>query len=400
MFKKTLLLAALSTSVAFAEKPSLKGAWEFGPFAGFNWLDKYNGAIPDNADILGARLGYFFTDRVSVEGSFQRHFAPGAELDSSRLNLLYHLTSGTMVRPFLTVGAGWERTDISASASAESDYGLNAGGGLKVIFANGVGLRVDGRYNTLQVDGLVGGNRQHNTEILAGVSWFFGAKAAKEEPKPVGDSDSDGVNDDLDKCPGTGAGVKVDASGCEVKVVVAAPLDSDSDGVSDDMDKCPGTPAGVVVDAAGCPADEDGDGVPNYLDKCPKTPAGIKIDETGCPEEVKKVRGALKGIGFKTGSATLLTSSYPVLDEAARILNDITDAKIEVQGHTDSTGSEAINQKLSDGRAKSVADYLIKAGVPADRISSKGFGPSVPVGDNATKEGRAQNRRVEFKWLD
>ena len=146
--------------------------------------------------------------------------------------------------------------------------------------------------------------------------------------------------------------------------------------------------------------DEDHDGVLNVSDKCAKTRAGIKVDEAGCPEEVKKVRGALKGINFKLGSAVLTPSSKPVLNEAARILNEVPDAKIEIQGHTDNIGKDTTNEKLSDARAKSVMTYLVKKGVAADRLTSKGYGSSVSVGDNATKAGRAENRRVEFKWAE
>ena len=213
------------------------------------------------------------------------------------------------------------------------------------------------------------------------------------------DADNDGVMNDADKCPDTAAGVKVDASGCAVKTEVPA-VDTDKDGVADDADKCPGTVAGVKVDATGCPADEDNDGVLNESDKCAKTPAGVKVEETGCPEQIKKVRGALKGINFKLGSSILTPSSKPVLDEAAKILNEVPDAKIEIQGHTDSTGKEATNEKLSAARAKSVMTYLVNKGVAADRLTSKGYGSSVSVGDNASKEGRAQNRRVELKWAE
>ena len=93
-------------------------------------------------------------------------------------------------------------------------------------------------------------------------------------PKPVLDSDGDGVPDDIDKCPGTPKGAKVDAKGCE--------LDSDGDGVVDRLDKCPGTPKGTKVDAKGCELDSDGDGVVDSQDRCPGTPAGAKVDFKGC----------------------------------------------------------------------------------------------------------------------
>lgn len=94
------------------------------------------------------------------------------------------------------------------------------------------------------------------------------------------DSDHDGIPDYMDMCPNTPPGVPVDEFGC--------PKDSDGDGVPDYMDKCPNTPKGVQVDKDGCPLDSDGDGVPDYLDKCPNTPKGIQVDSTGCPIEKEK----------------------------------------------------------------------------------------------------------------
>ena len=103
------------------------------------------------------------------------------------------------------------------------------------------------------------------------------------------DDDGDGVTNDIDKCPGTPAGAKVDASGCE--------LDSDGDGVGDSRDQCPNTPAGAKVDEQGCELDGDGDGVVDSQDKCPDTPKGDRVDAVGCSfkEEIK-----LPGVMFET----------------------------------------------------------------------------------------------------
>jgi OOP family OmpA-OmpF porin len=101
------------------------------------------------------------------------------------------------------------------------------------------------------------------------------ARSAREKTEMLcPDSDKDGVSDEMDKCPDTPKGIKVDQRGC--------PIDSDNDGIADYRDKCPNTPRGVKVDAKGCPLDSDGDGVADYLDKCPGTPKGVKVDETGC----------------------------------------------------------------------------------------------------------------------
>lgn len=205
------------------------------------------------------------------------------------------------------------------------------------------------------------------------------------------DSDKDGVADAQDKCPNTAAGVKVDATGC--------PIDSDKDGVADFQDKCASTPAGVKVDATGCPVDSDKDGVADFQDKCPNTAAGVKVDATGC-QEIKIEKGAkltLEGILFKAGSADIDSSSAPNLAQAARAIKAAPASKIEVAGFTDNSGNAGKNQALSAKRAKSVQAYLVKLGVPAKQLVSKGYGPAQPIGDNKTDAGRAKNRRIEFR---
>ena len=210
--------------------------------------------------------------------------------------------------------------------------------------------------------------------------------AVAAAPAPEKDSDGDGVADSLDKCPGTPPGVKVDASGC--------PLDSDRDGVPDYLDKCPGTPAGVAVDPSGCPLDSDHDGVPDYLDKCPGTPAGIKVDANGC--EIEEI--VLKGVNFETSSAKLIATSTAVLDEVVGMLKQRPNAKVEIAGYTDAVGASAGNHKLSERRAESVKAYLVGHGIAAGNLSTHGYGEEHPVGDNKTKAGRVENRRVTLKF--
>jgi OOP family OmpA-OmpF porin len=203
------------------------------------------------------------------------------------------------------------------------------------------------------------------------------------------DSDGDGVVDGLDKCPGTPAGRKVNADGCE--------LDSDGDGVVDGLDKCPGTPAGRKVNADGCELDSDGDGVVDGLDQCPNTPAGDKVDNKGCTLLNTIV---LKGVNFENDSAKLRNEDMPVLDDAVAILNRYPQMRIEVAGHTDNVNTDAYNQPLSERRAKSVMEHFVGKGIAADRMTAKGYGESMPIADNGNAEGRLQNRRVELKVLN
>lgn len=216
------------------------------------------------------------------------------------------------------------------------------------------------------------------------------------------DSDGDGVCDGIDACPSTPKGAAVNKKGC--------PLDSDKDGVYDGIDRCPDTPKGATVDGSGCPTDSDGDGVCNGIDRCPNTPAGTEVDEYGCPIETSEKEEEFLDTGmiresnilFELGKADLKPESRRVLDEIGKILVQWPALKIEIGGHTDNQGAEDFNQKLSEDRAAAVFEYL-KANFPkinADNFTAKGYGESAPVASNDTMQGRAQNRRVEFKCLN
>lgn len=224
----------------------------------------------------------------------------------------------------------------------------------------------------------------------AGECWTTvgGMKQPMTECGDMTDDDGDGVPNDRDKCPDTPKGVKVDADGC--------PLDSDGDGVPDYMDKCPGTPSGVRVDADGCPLDSDGDGVPDYRDKCPGTPAGAKVDSDGC-EIVQSLTINLVKDEFDFDSAVIKPEMEAALSGfAEKVKASKGNETLSITGHTDSTGPEAYNQGLSERRANAVADYLAGRGVDRDRMTTAGAGESQPIADNGTREGRAQNRRVEI----
>jgi outer membrane protein OmpA-like peptidoglycan-associated protein len=105
----------------------------------------------------------------------------------------------------------------------------------------------------------------------------------------------------------------------------------------------------------------------------------------------------MQGIQFENGKAVIKKNSYQILDDIAQIFIDNPTYIIEVQGHTDNVGQYEYNIDLSDRRAHAVRTYLINKGVPATRISAHGYGPDVPMDTNETAEGRAKNRRVEFK---
>ncbi|MGB8330727.1 MAG: OmpA family protein [Polyangiales bacterium] len=192
--------------------------------------------------------------------------------------------------------------------------------------------------------------------------------------------------------------------------VKETPVDSDGDGIVDEDDRCPHEPEDFdgLLDEDGCPdpdldLDRDGDGVPDRIDNCPDEPG--PVENQGCPEEqhvvIEESRlEIVDKIYFNVDSASLQRRSYPVLDNVAQVLNDHPEISVVwVEGHTDSTGSEDYNLRLSQRRVDSVVRYLVQqGGVSQDRLVAEGFGETRPLVPNAkTKAELAQNRRVEFR---
>jgi outer membrane protein OmpA-like peptidoglycan-associated protein len=204
------------------------------------------------------------------------------------------------------------------------------------------------------------------------------------------DTDGDGVADKDDACPDV-AGL-ASLKGCP---------DADKDGVADKDDKCPNV-AGPKENA-GCPwPDTDKDGVADKDDACPEVagPASNK----GCPEVTTEAMDALKTqarfIYFNSGKATFKTADVPQrLDAMAAILKNFPNSEFLIEGHTDSDGSDAFNQKLSEERADAVKNALIERGFSSSKLKSVGYGESMPVSTNKTKAGKALNRRTEVKLV-
>lgn len=201
------------------------------------------------------------------------------------------------------------------------------------------------------------------------------------------DTDSDGLADDMDKCPREAG--PASNSGCPL-------ADRDKDGVVDADDACPDKKGTAAM--RGCP-DTDGDGLADNEDRCPEKagPASNK----GCPEikteDKVKLERAVKLVQFESGKATLLTSSYAILDEVVSVMNKYPEYSLNIEGHTDNQGDDKMNQSLSERRAKTCLDYLVSKGIAAARMASAGYGETRPVTTNDTAAGRAQNRRVQFE---
>jgi OmpA-OmpF porin, OOP family len=370
------------------------------PFVGWTFFDKELKADPpalhlDNDLYWGGRLGVrlvsplwldFAGGYVQTTGyNKDTHCPCEATWTHLSANLMLESSKPRAVVPFVSLGLGMSKF-VPRWSSDDTDGTFEAAVGAKVKISNSLGVRLEARNVMLLPEKHYSDAHINNVVAGAGLVFAFGGKE--------NDADMDGVTDKKDKCPDTPHGCTVDASGC--------PIDSDGDGVWDGIDRCPNTPVYAHVDEAGCPKDTDGDGVYDGIDRCPTTPAGVSVNADGCPKaaplfQEKRDTLVLEGVHFETGKATLTEDSKTVLDIVARSLTDWPEIKVEVGGHTDSRGSDKLNNDLSQRRADSVRAYLIERGVPAERLSAKGYGKTKPIADNATDAGRAKNRRVELK---
>jgi OmpA-OmpF porin, OOP family len=145
--------------------------------------------------------------------------------------------------------------------------------------------------------------------------------------------------------------------------------------------------------------DTDGDGVFDDVDHCITVP-GTPTNQ-GCPELKKETKQlfekALQGIQFETGKAIIKPVSFPILIAIGKVMIENPSYKLNIGGHTDDVGDDAMNMTLSQNRADAVANYLISHGVNPMKVTAKGFGETLPVDTNKSEKGRTRNRRVEFK---
>ena len=202
------------------------------------------------------------------------------------------------------------------------------------------------------------------------------------------DTDGDGIADPNDKCPNVAGLAKF--GGCP---------DTDGDGIEDAKDACPEVPG--LRRFRGC-ADTDGDGIADPKDKCPNE-AG-PADNEGCPNPTEEAIEALNRLGatvqFELNKADLKPEAIELLISVYDIMTKFGNTNFSIEGHTDTSGPKAFNQKLSEERAEKVKSHLVEKGVDGTRLSTKGFGEDSPKASNNTRDGRITNRRVEFKVVE
>jgi outer membrane protein OmpA-like peptidoglycan-associated protein len=331
----------------------------------------------------------------------------------------YSLIKNAVIDPFIEIGGGYTWIEGIGAGTANGGLGIN------FWFTENVGLTLQSTYKHAFEDYGV-----KHFQHLAGIAVKFGGTDTDGDgiydkddacPEVAGleafngcpDSDGDGIEDSKDSCPneagskemngcpdadGDGVADKDDACPSEAGLAsLAGCPDADGDGIADKDDACPNE-AGPAANK-GCPyQDKDGDGVLDKDDQCPDV-AGT-VANKGCPEVTEEVQKQLndyaRTILFDTGKASLKTESVSVFVDIIRILNEYPNSNFTVEGHTDSVGSASLNQSLSEKRANSVRDFLIKEGVSAARLTAIGYGEDRPIADNKTSKGRTENRRVEI----
>ena len=350
-------------------------------------------------------------------------------------DLYYSIDGGLSLspKPLIDTGNFNPTLELGAGYTSIEDYShltTNLGFGITDMFDQSFGLTLKAKRKVFsrEVSDLIGDkddNGDYVNQFILGFSYAFGN----------GDSDGDGVKDDVDACVNTpglpelkgcpdddGDGVRNSDDECPdiagLEALSGCP-DKDGDSIADKDDLCPETPGKLELDGCpdldedgvadnddscpqefgpkennGCPwSDKDADGVFDKDDNCPDVPG--TPSNAGCPEF--PIEG-LEELSVKFGSDSFEIDAEfeQQLSEALLIIESNPSSKIIIEGHADSTGNDQINIPLSELRASQVLDYLVKAGINPERLSIIGYGSSQPLGDNKTKDGRALNRRVDF----
>ncbi len=321
----------------------------------------------------------------------------------------------------------------------DGDEVLYGGVGIKYRASLGLGVRLDVRamFPPSSADEFAA----FDAEVLLSIYKEWGRKETVAVVAPrevIGDSDGDGLKDDVDICPKEPEdadgfededgcpdtdddedGVLDTSDGCRTEPEDrdgfededgCPELDNDKDGILDlAPDECLTDPEDLdgFEDENGCPdPDNDQDGVLDVApDRCPESKETMNgyQDEDGCyddvPKAVSQFTGVIKGITFKVDSADILKSSNKTLNAAVKVLQEYPDTRLEIQGHTDDTGDDAYNKDLSQRRAEAVKAYLVGKGIDESRLVAVGYGRDVPLDERKTKSARAKNRRVEFKLM-
>ena len=422
----------------FSQPFAVKDNWNILPSVSYLSVSKYIGdnfsfglagsvnKIDKSVKFAATAVGHDSRGYVVSNPGDLMYYGVDATIKYSFMNLI----SSKIIDPSLSVGGGY-------TFFGDSSFGtLNPGAGLTFWFTENVGLELATKYKKSfgdREDAAGVPDAPSYFQHSAGLIFKFGGKdtdgdgiydkddacpevAGLKEFNGCPDTDGDGIQDSADACPdvaglaalkgcpdtdGDGIADKDDA--CPEVAGLAALKgcpDTDGDGVADKDDKCP-TVAGPKENA-GCPwPDTDGDGVLDKDDKCPEVRGTVA--NQGCPEVSEEVMKTLNNYGkiilFDSGKSTFQKGTYTVLQSITSILKEYPYSRFMIEGHTDSDGSNQLNQTLSENRAAAVKNYLIENGISTDRLRSTGFGETKPIATNKTAKGKAMNRRVEVSLI-
>ncbi|UIR56566.1 OmpA family protein [Sphingobacterium sp. SRCM116780] len=434
-FKKTGLLvtAGLLTSASFAQNAkvgSIEGTtplgsssqyrtWSIGIGAGLLNQSNIFGFNRKGYDDLDHNLGYsaYIKKQISPSFGFKASYlggkVGGAYKDgsasyetktpwSAALSGEWTMANSnwrffnSFIKPYFSVGLGvlnFEPTVTTGTTAttqeSQSKLFVPADFGFKFAIAKGINLDLGYQLNWANQDFDGANTGTYKNDLFsyahAGLEFALGnsSKPALNNSNPVATlvNDYNGKYDEL-KAQRDALEASNKALQSKVEALNADLQDDDGDGVANKFDKCPGTPAGSVVDGAGCPIKVKNE--TKVIEKVMVTEADRKtVDE------------AIKNLEFETSKSVIRPSSYGSLDKVAALLID-KNFSLKLAGHTDNTGSQQLNLRLSKERAEAVKAYLVSKGANASRIEATGYGPNQPIASNKTAEGRQQNRRVEF----
>ncbi len=346
--------------------------YEVTPVAGYLWNKEYGakqGAMGgiQNHTVFGLESQFNALEVAGIKPEISLLYGedtitgkPESKIFTGMINGVYDINTNTAVTPFVKAGLGYE-VEKGALPSAYNGMLVDAGMGLKANLTERIALKLEGLYFLKRNNGdtVPGEGSIHNVAALAGLTFSFDKNAAPVVAEPVV------------------------AAPVAAEPVVAAV-------VAEEPKPAP-KPVIAVPVAKVCPIDSDKDGVFDPQDKCPNTPSGFKVDGDGCPLT------ATLHINFATDSKSVDEAGTDRISEFTAFMKESPAYKASIIGHTDSTGSNAYNQKLSEKRAATIKDILVRDGIEAERLTTSGKGEMCPISSNKTPQGRTENRRIEVE---
>lgn len=320
---------------------------------------------------------------------------------SAALNAVYNVANISINRenavliPYIKAGVGYMSSGATLKEGAETQtqgfkdgYFIPVGAGFKLGIAKGINLDFGYDVNFTKTGAFDGYNTGKFDKFSYGHAGLEFALGSKEKPQLQNYSSLANLRNqsaeesaELRRALSTAEqNAKRDKEAMEAKYAQEMG-DDDGDGVANKFDKCPGTPSGTVVDGSGC--------------TLKAAPSVIREKIIVTEADKKVVNEAIRDLEFDLGKATIRSKSYPTLNRVAALLVE-KNFSLKLAGHTDNTGSMALNLRLSKDRAESIKAYLVSQGANASRIEATGYGPNQPIATNKTAAGRQKNRRVEF----